>query len=755
MTETYHELANTAEIKDESDLTIPRARALHDAIQIARDYSLVQIFRWPAKDSPALECFVVDVECDGVPSKNSKGILYRERLALCVPHDAKQLIKVLALRKDFPVFMHQFQVSPNEAASLCLYSESPSAVARTWTPQYFLRRIQWWLEKSSQGELHPSDQSVEPLFFTSNYELILPWNLDELRQQPGHRFVVIQGEERPDKSFTCFLIQTNPNCQIDRTVKHVDLVLPPIIHGLIERDPATLGQLSDMLKQRGITLIEHLRTALQYGIDTKGTVASASDIGTVILLHIPIMRKEGAKPEKIARRAFLVPVSSLELGVSCEALSLVDLARNSQPRYYKYESVSNTLPSSAWRDQHILPMEVLIQSDGTAARRQSGIVEAGPTGVLVGVGSLGSALLNLWGRGGWGRWSAIDNDHIKPHNLSRHTAYSQHIGQPKATVAAHLHEAAMQGATTINPIVADACNLEQEPVLQAIKDAVLVVDASTTLEYPRAASSLDTLPRHFSVFVTPDGNGAVLLAEDQKRSHRLRTLEAQYYRALIECDFGKTHLSGHASTFQSGASCRDISLMMPYSRILGHASTLAEQIQAAAAEDSALIRIWQRDPASGAVAVHDVPVMAEQCLEFGDLNLYIDEGVLQRLRKLRQEQLPAETGGVLLGYYDFNINAAVVVAGLTAPPDSKSSPEFFERGTDGLKEAVEKASQRTSSEVRYIGEWHSHPPGCSASPSRDDLEQLIYLSLGMADEGLPVVQIIIGEQDVQVLQGTA
>jgi hypothetical protein len=380
-------------------------------------------------------------------------------------------------------------------------------------------------------------------------------------------------------------------------------------------------------------------------------------------------------------------------------------------------------------------------------------VEEGPAGVLIGAGSLGSALLNQWGRSGWGRWTVIDKDHIKPHNLSRHAAYAQHIGETKATIVAGLHAAVMEGATEIVPVVADASDFMQESVAPALNGATLVVDASTTLEYPRAVSAVDMLPRHFSVFVTPNGNAAVLLAEDAKRTQRLRTLEAQYYRALIQGNWGKIHLSSHASTFWSGASCRDISVVMPYSPILGQASTLAEQIQGAAAREDASIRVWQRDPVRGAVEVHDVPVLPERRMALGELDLFIDDGVERQLRDLRRQRFPNETGGVLLGYYDFNIKAVVVVAGLPAPPDSKASPGSFERGVAGLAEAVKDAGTRTAGMVGYIGEWHSHPPGHPASPSRHDLVQLIHLALGMADDGLPAVQLIVGEHDLQLLQG--
>lgn len=744
MTDTYHELANVTEVGSADALTIPRARALLDAVQRQRDYSLIRLLRHPTDGAATLECLIVEVECDGIPPKNPVGIGYRERLALCVPNDPKRLVEVLALRQDFPILMHQNQGVHGAPASLCLYFDPPAAVLRTWTPAAFLRRIQWWLEKSARDELHPADQPVEHLFFASKYELVLPWNLAELRNNPALRFMVLRQEERPDQGFTCFLQPISKGAPQAKTFAHIELTLPPVVHGFVERDPATLGQLADLLTQRNVDLITPLRAKLQDGVGESGAAASADDKATVILLHVPIKRSADAKPDGITHRAFLVPIGALELGVATGALLI------HQGRYFK--DVMNQQPSTAWQNQPVLPMDVLVQNDAAAARRQSGIFNEGPTAVLIGAGSLGSALLNLWGRSGWGRWTVIDKDHIKPHNLSRHAAYTQHIGETKATVVAGLHTAATEGATEIVPIVADATDLSQESVARALAAASLIVDASTTLEYPRAASKNDSLPRHCSVFITPDGNAAVLLAEDAERAHRLRTLEAQYYRALIQEDWGRTHLSGHANTFWSGASCRDTSAVLPYSRILGQASTLAEQVQAATTNKDALIRAWQRDPASGAITVHDVPVLPERRIPLDDLDVFIDDGVEQQLRELRRRSFPNETGGVLLGYYDFNIKAVVIVAGLPAPPDSKASRDSFERGIAGLAEAVKDASVRTAGMVSYIGEWHSHPPGHSASPSGHDLMQLIQLALGMSDDGLPAVQLIVGEHDLQVLQ---
>jgi hypothetical protein len=205
MAGAFHELENVNEVADNANLTIPRARTLLDAVMRQRDFAVVQLLQHSTDGKPLLECLVVEVECDGVPPKNGYGINYRERLALCVPADSRQLIEVLALRKDFPVMMHQNQGIPGAPASLCLYFEPAATVTRTWTPQSFLRRIQWWLEKSAEGALHPADQPVEHLFFATKYELVLPWNFSELRANPALRFAIARGAERADGGFTCFM----------------------------------------------------------------------------------------------------------------------------------------------------------------------------------------------------------------------------------------------------------------------------------------------------------------------------------------------------------------------------------------------------------------------------------------------------------------------------------------------------------------------------------------------------------------------
>lgn len=750
MAEEFHEIAGFGELTDPGQLNLPRARALVAAVHDAGDFTLVRMLSHTVLGVPPIEVLVVDVECDGVPSRNPAGIQYRERLALFVPEDPGALVEVSALRKSFPVLMHQNHGTRDGAASLCLYFEPTWTVMRTWTPQRFLRRIQWWLEQSAKGELHPADQPVEHLFFASKYELVLPWNLDALRATAGMKMAVARSKTRPDGGETFFLRPVGGGGnQPASSASLIELTLPPVVQGFVERDPGTLGDLGDMLSQRGVQLLPPLIAALSYGVGSAGVPAGTAESFVVIVVHIPLVREVGGAVQQVSRRAFLVVGDVRELGVKTGALYLLD------GKYFAelQGSVLARAPATEWKSEPIFPMSVLQFPDSAAARKQSSIHVEGPRAALVGAGSLGSAMLNLWIRAGWGQWSVIDKDHVKPHNLVRHMAFSQHVGELKCDVVSELCGAATEGAASVTAVKGDACDAGVPAINEALHSGSLVVDASAALEYPRQASFQDALPRHVTVFVTPSGNGAVLMFEDRARSMRLRTLEAQYYRALIRQAWGERHLEGNLGTYWSGASCRDISVAMPYSRISVHASTLAEQVMFRAQSDETCIRVWERDPDSGGVSVHDVVPATERRLDFGDLTVFYDDGLAAHLTALRLAALPNETGGVLLGYHDFNVGAIVLVDALPAPSDSHASPGSFERGTSGLVRAVQDASARTAGIVGYVGEWHSHPRGHSAKPSRDDLIQLVELRLGMHGDGLPALQLIVGENDIQVLQG--
>jgi len=250
--------------------------------------------------------------------------------------------------------------------------------------------------------------------------------------------------------------------------------------------------------------------------------------------------------------------------------------------------------------------------------------------------------------------------------------------------------------------------------------------------------------------MTPSGRGAVLLFEDEARSTRLACLEAQYYRAVLNSDWGAVHLAGHSGSYWVGAGCRDFSNVLPQELVQLHGATLARQVRLLAARPDPHIRIWTMDEESGALSVNVVTVDAPVERKVGKWKVVWDEGLARKLRQLRERSLPNETGGVILGYVDQKRGAIHLVDVLPAPMDSDANRTGFTRGAAGLHEAIAEAAARTANIVGYLGEWHSHPRHASATPSAADGALLAYLAAILALDGMPALMLIVAEDDMSI-----
>lgn len=741
MVTDYYELPSWKPVGTQ-DLKLQHAIELLHAIERNRDVKLVQVL--VAADGPS-EAMVVDVYCDGVPNRNGHGLLSPERFAILIGTDHSRLPTVFALRKDFPSVMHLNAAPPNTPRSLCLYFEPSRSVMRSWTAAKFLQRTQWWLASTGRGTLHAADQPVELPFFDSGWELVIPADFDEVRRNTDLRlFVSSVKPDHLDGSSTFLLHALPGGAAKSDGFGFATIDCPAIVHGHRRDIPATLGSLADELNGHGIDLKQLLREVLHQEIGEDGARANSGENRFVILLNIPVCRAAGLAPEHTQRLALLTLAGRQELGVKLGAYSELD------GKVFRAVALAGHAPEEGdWRAIQVLPAAVLIAPTPEALRSHSAVQAPGPSAaVLVGGGALGSELLNLWTRAGWGAWTVVDSDHIKPHNLARHAGFKANIGQPKADVCAVLANAVC-GANSVQHLVADACDTGNGALRQAIDKAELIVDCSTTLDFPRQASRNKSPGRHASLFLTPSGNGSVVLMEDKARTRPLGTLEPQYYRALLSNDWGAEHLTGHRGTYWSGASCRDISYKLPHSSIVAHAGTLAEQIILRDQVPGASITVWHREQ-SGAVSVFDIPTFDPIDRHCGPFAVRFDKGLEAKLREMRAGGLPEESGGVLLGYHDFNLGEIVIVDALPPPPDSERSVDHFDRGVEGVVAEFNEAQRRTANVVTYVGEWHSHPKNHTARQSPRDLMQLFRLAIGMADDGLPVLQLIVGERDVEI-----
>lgn len=742
------------------DLVHEESRRLLVACLRHSAFEVVELRRLKVSGATA-DIIVVDCSDGTVPSRNAVGIHNRERLALLHCPELTLPHQVRALRSDFPATLHQNHVHAGEPASLCLYFEPWSAVERDWTPQRHLERILWWLRDTARETLHRGDQPLEQLYFVPPYEIVLPPDFDQKSADPAQVlcFVPIAFPTGEPRVFRAVFTTAERADKAQMPFSDWLVITPsPLDHAPVQRYPWTLGELHEQFAARGSGIRAELQVAIKAAVPASGIEKQKANF-TLLFIKASVRRTPDGPPERADPRIFCIHADLATIGLSCGALISGHDGKAYVDRMAGLMALGASTPAAPddWRDLPIEPIGLGMAVTPAWARRASGIAAEGAefSAILAGVGALGSVLADLWTREGWGRWTYVDDDYIRPHNVIRHLAHDAHIGRSKAELVRDITNGTFySGQLTNVAIHAKVTDSPHKALAAALAEAKLLVDATTTLEVPRDLSARAGGPRVASVFLTPSGLGSVLLLEDGSRSIPLHAIEAQYYRAILNNPWGADHLKGHHGGLWVGAGCRDISAVLSEENIHLHAATLARQLRLLSAAPAAQMRIWHLDQDSGALATHNLAVSSVRTYGCGEWRVIYDQALEEKLIAMRARGLPNETGGILLGYFDQKLKMLHLVDALPAPVDSETAPDGFTRGKQGLTEIRDECLRRTAHIVDYVGDWHSHPRGVAARPSTTDLGLIAQLTATMAQDGLPALMLIVGERGIGVTLGT-
>lgn len=112
--------------------------------------------------------------------------------------------------------------------------------------------------------------------------------------------------------------------------------------------------------------------------------------------------------------------------------------------------------------------------------------------------------------------------------------------------------------------------------------------------------------------------------------------------------------------------------------------------------------------------------------EDGTFGVSIKPETLTEVLNRCRDFAPAETGGILVGYYNDALNCAVVTDASERPPDSRSGRTWLVRGTAGLQGWLDRLWSRSKRRY-YLGEWHVHP-GATPEPSPTDTKQMAKIA---------------------------
>ncbi len=676
----------------------------------------------------------VDVER---PQDLAYPIRANEPIVVVFPFDGGQP-SVLSLRPDFPDTPHQNWALPGGPFALCIDDRPWAEAQLTASAREIARRIQLWLAKAARGELHDAAQPPDPLFFGSQAGLILPASA----LGGGQQAIELAGMMRSDNSRLIIsrpAVANNPHPPV---LTVLAFQAQPQEMARLRHAPDTLAALAAELEPHGIDLVSELKARLKAwrGLGPE----HVRRLGTRLAIVVAFPVRVGDRPAANDLRAFLTDDTAGEIGVGLGVLYSNSRTDVGDKRGYMLAVPERAASLDALR---IMPVQVHLSLDRDLAAAVAGRETADRRrALLVGAGSLGSQLSVDLAREGAFAWTVVDDDQLLPHNLVRHALYAEDIGAQKADALA-----TKLSGLLAEPVDAIVCNImmpDQQSASRlaaASSEADVIIDATASVAASRHISDLPEAPgRRICAFFNPAGTAVVLLAEGVARNPTLRDLEAQYYRLVLTAPSLVGHLATEMSGVRYSGSCRALTNRISGANAAILSALAAKGAIAELAGERASVTVWSLSPA-GEVARVRVEGAQVQVASLAGWTIVYDGGLLDRLAALRSAGLPNETGGVLLGVVDHSRKAIHIAHALPAPADSLSSRARFERGVVGLADDVGAAVVATMHQLRYIGEWHSHPDFASAKPSPTDVDQLRWLGQELEAEGLPGLIAIAGQ----------
>jgi hypothetical protein len=717
-------------------LTIPRAEAVATYAASPRS-PYVTLVECRRKDGyPGSETVIVDLDIE-VAQKPVYPVLPRERMAITVVQDDSTYPEISVLRPDFPRVPHLNLGSSTGLKTLCLYEEPLAELRLHWTARHAIERIREWLAKTADGKLHPDDQPLEPLLALADGTLVMPLDLFNEEGSSLKTYVVSskdQGGQRP----IWFVRQAAVGTTEDqKPPTHVATLIqcPARTHGLITAPPHTLDDLDKFLSPASLDIVAELRGRIAHWKEQK-QFDKLRKCRLFIVLAMPKCREEGAPPESTEYAAF---------HCFCELGEMDRLLENFRVSQQHSGLIQIPDEISAAANVRLAAFDIAPCFSPEFAASCNDCATEDRRFVLVGAGALGSQVYSNLMRAGFGKWVVVDDDRLMPHNLARHWLTAGALGLNKAVAIRNV----VNNLLNTEVVTAIPMNILQpgdaaRNVAEIFSESTAVLDCSASVPVARHLALTESGPRRTtSAFLNPAGDALILLTEDTSRKCRLDWLEMQYYRELIRNPLLQDHLRTSRKTRYAN-SCRSVTSKLRQDYVAIFSGIASSAFREAIAAPDASIRLWSLNDS---LEVKHLAVKPEPVVEYaiGEWRVCTDLVLLKKVARLRLLRLPNETGGILLGAFDMTRRIIYVVDAMLSPPDSEEWPTSYKRGTNGLSEQSQTIQKQTLGNLEYVGEWHSHPNGCSTNQSATDELAMADICSEMSLAGMPGLMLIVGQ----------
>ena len=513
----------------------------------------------------------LDFEVVGLPQYRLIPVRNIEPITIYISNE--ETLPIVTVRDDFPIVPHLNVHEDNVRKSLCYSDLGYHEIRHKLNGRFLLTCIENWFRKTSMNQLHRPDQPLEPFFpYVNN---VIVWN-GQLGKPYFDKYIV------EDREFGKLMYQSSDG----NYFAVFSLPVPPDFSNLIHNMPQTLLELLCSFKNYDtiITWLTDLLSIVRfpkiYNKYFRQERNSLLACKVLINIAIPKQRTDRAPIETFDLRSFVIDKSLKDI------LTDYGLSLNGS----KLEPSKHTGGNGA--NIAITPFIVHLAQSKLKCRCANLVDEADGEKhfSLVGVGAIGSHILNNCLRSGYGKWTIIDHDYFWPHNIARHVLTSNDIGYSKVKslekVASHI-----QSDSDLVAIASDVFGKDNS-VIVAFGQSDIILDASASIAVERhLALDVQSDARRISCFLNPKGTATIMLLESVDRSARLDLLEMQYYRELLKNEKYSDHMSLPETMVYSG-TCRSISSRISQDNISLSAALCCKAIKLHTSNTNGEIIIW-------------------------------------------------------------------------------------------------------------------------------------------------------------------
>lgn len=383
----------------------------------------------------------------------------------------------------------------------------------------------------------------------------------------------------------------------------------------------------------------------------------------------------------------------------------------------KVEDFMNMNPSA-----HVEEVSMIDFTDYTQAKYLSGTPDSifDKHICILGCGAVGSKIASHLHRSGIFNIDLVDTDILMPHNVVRHALSAYKPGSfllnkanaMKAHLTEMFYDMPHNGIKAYNEDALKHLTSETPDGIDIVIDAT----ASVRVMYGLDAITFPDKTRIVRVALSEGGDvGLVYLGIDNKQP--LADFYMELLRASLTNDEVYHWLSAErknsTENIRVGEGCHSNTMRISDDTISAHAALMSSAIRHIyeGEQRNRIILSFAHRDFPGSMKTLTLPVNPYQqyiCENDTSWTVRIPEDLLKEIRLKADIAGKHETGGYLFGYIDVKRRIIYPINHFT-PSDSRGSKSGFRLGTSGLKDHKKQINLRSTGQIVYIGDWHSHP----------------------------------------------